>query len=193
MDRPESMDLLRRAREGSGDALEILYRRFSGKLLALIRLRMGRKLRGQMESRDILQATLLKSLQKFGRFESSKTSSLMGWLARIAENEMRDLGDHHRRQRRDAQRNVPLDQQPGELVAGGRTALSQVIWSQQAELLEQALESLEQPQREIILLRKFEELSFKEIGERLGKREDACRMMLARAMTKLTLKMAERS
>jgi RNA polymerase sigma-70 factor (ECF subfamily) len=192
MDRQESMDLLRRAKEGSGDALEVLYSRFAGKLLALIRLRMGRKLRGQMESRDILQATLLKSFQNIGQFESCETSSLMGWLARIAENEMRDLGDHHRRQRRDAERNVALDDQPGEIPAGGRSALSQVIWGQEAERLEQALESLDQPQREIILLRKFEELSFKEIGEHLGKSEDACRMMLARAMTKLTLKMAER-
>jgi DNA-directed RNA polymerase specialized sigma24 family protein len=41
----------------------------------------------------------------------------------------------------------------------------------------------------VILLRKFEELSFAEIGERLGKSPDACRMLLARAMTALTLEM----
>jgi len=41
------------------------------------------------------------------------------------------------------------------------------------------------------MLRKFEELSFKEIGERLGKSPDACRMLLARAMTALTLAMEE--
>jgi DNA-directed RNA polymerase specialized sigma24 family protein len=45
--------------------------------------------------------------------------------------------------------------------------------------------------REIILLRKFEELSFAEIARRLGRSEDASRMLLARAMTALTLKMSE--
>jgi len=45
--------------------------------------------------------------------------------------------------------------------------------------------------REIILLRKFEELSFKEIGTRLDKSPDACRMLLARAMTAVTLKLRE--
>ena len=42
-------------------------------------------------------------------------------------------------------------------------------------------------QRELIVLRKLEELSYREIGERMGKSPDACRMLLARAMTALTL------
>ena len=43
----------------------------------------------------------------------------------------------------------------------------------------------------MILLRKFEELSFAEIARRLGKSEDACRMLLARAMTALTLALSD--
>ena len=77
------------------------------------------------------------------------------------------------------------------LPALTRSALSRVIMGQQAEQLEQALESLLPAHREIILLRKFEELSFAEIGRRLGRTEDASRMLLARAMTALTLKMSE--
>ena len=59
------------------------------------------------------------------------------------------------------------------------------------EQLERGLESLDEPQREVIVLRKFEELSFTEIGERMGRSPDACRMLLARAMTALTLSMQE--
>jgi RNA polymerase sigma-70 factor (ECF subfamily) len=193
MDRQESTRLLRRAKDGSAEALDLLYRRFAGKLLALIRLRMGRSLRSRMESRDILQATLLKSFRGIDRFESEDTGSMMAWLARIAENEIRDQADHHSRQRRDAGRNVPLDEHAREVTDHLRSALSQVIWDEEAGRLERALESLDEPQREIILLRKFEELSFREIGRRLGKSEDACRMMLARALTKLTLLLGEAS
>jgi hypothetical protein len=57
----------------------------AGKLLGLIRLRLGRTLRAQMESRDILQATLLKSFEHLPQFEQSDSASLMAWLARIAE------------------------------------------------------------------------------------------------------------
>ena len=48
-------------------------------------------------------------------------------------------------------------------------------------------------QREIIMLRMLEELTFPEIGVRLGKSDDACRMAFARAMSALTLRMASRS
>jgi RNA polymerase sigma-70 factor (ECF subfamily) len=191
MDRRESTELLRRAREGSDEALNELYARYAGKLLALIRLRMGKDLRAQLESRDILQAALLKSFEHLGQLDGSDTGSLMGWLARIAENEVRDRADYHGRQRRDARREVPLDEGVGAVAERARSALSQVIWGEEAERLERALESLDEKHREVILLRKYEELSYREIGERLGKSEDACRMLLARAMTALTLAMEE--
>jgi RNA polymerase sigma-70 factor (ECF subfamily) len=179
-------DLLRRARDGSPEALEQLYSRCAGRLLALIRLRMGRELRSRMESRDILQATLLKSISHLGTLDAQETGSLMAWLARIAENEIRDRVDYQQRQRRDAQREVALDDEE-PMAAPVRSALSQVILDERAQQLEAALETLSPPHRDVILLRHFEELSFKEIGARLGKSEDASRMLFARAMTALTL------
>ena len=65
-----------------------------------------------------------------------------------------------------------------------------MIVDERADDLEAAIDSLSDAHRQIILLRKFEELSFKDIGERLGKSEDACRMLFARAMTALTLTLA---
>ena len=191
--RAESVDLLRRAKDGSAEALDRLFGRYAGKLLGLIRLRMGRSLRGQLESRDILQATLLKSFQRIRQLEASDTGSFMAWLARIAQNEIRDQADFQGRQRRDAQRNVPLDQGAGEVPDRLRSALSQVIWDEKAEHLEQTLESLDDDHREVIVLRKLEELTFREIGERMGRSEDASRMLFARAMAALTLKMEESS
>jgi RNA polymerase sigma factor (sigma-70 family) len=68
-----------------------------------------------------------------------------------------------------------------------RSALSQVVLSEETARVERALESLEPAHREVILLRKYEELAFKEIASRMGRSEDACRMLLARAMAALTL------
>jgi len=192
MDRQETAALIERAKAGSDAALNALYARCAGKLLPLIRLRMGRSLRTELESRDVLQTVLLKSFQRLGQFEGSATGSLMAWLARIAENEIRDRADYQGRQRRDAARRVPLDAvDERELPAPVRSALTQAILNENAERLERALEALTDSHREIILLRQFEELTFPEIATRLGKTEDACRMMFARAMTALTLKMAE--
>jgi RNA polymerase sigma-70 factor, ECF subfamily len=182
--------LLEQAKGGSPEALNALYERCAVRLLAFIRLRLGRELRGRLESRDILQAALLKSMEHFGELRASDTRSLMGWLARIAEHEIRDCADFQKAQRRDAAREVALDSD-APLPALTKSALSRVILDEQAQRLEQALDSLTAAHREVILLRKFEELSFAEIAARLGKSEDACRMLLARAMTALTLRLTD--
>lgn len=190
MESDTGRELLRRAKAGEPEALNELYERSAGRLLAYIRLRMGRDLRARLESRDILQAALVRSLQHLHELKGDETRSLAAWLARIAEHEIRDRVDFHHRQRRAAGREVALDD-TAVLPAVTRSALSRVILGEEAERLEAALESLSESHREVILLRKFEDLSFQEIGRRLGKSEDASRMLLARAMTALTLALSE--
>jgi RNA polymerase sigma-70 factor (ECF subfamily) len=172
------------ARDGSSGALDALYRRCAGKLLPLIRLRMGRALRAELESRDILQSVMLKSFQKLPQVQDP--GALMGWLSKVAENEIRDRVDYLHRGQRDAARRAPIED-AAEVPAPVRQALSVAIMNEKLERLERALEALPDPQREIIILRKLEELTFPAIAARLGKSEDACRMQFARAMTALTL------
>ena len=200
MDGANTTDVVRAALAGrvtgpaSNEALDRLYERCAPRLLSYIRLTLGCSLRERLESRDILQATLLKSFQHLDEFRGTDGQSLMAWLARIADREIVDRADYHQRQRRDARR-LSIDDHP-DLAARVRSVLSQVIFEEQADAqasqLEAALESLSDAHRQIILLRKFEELSFAEIASRLGKSEDACRMLLARAMTALTSKLAGR-
>jgi RNA polymerase sigma-70 factor (ECF subfamily) len=196
MKREDTTDVVRAALAGrataaaSDEALDRLYERCAPKLLSYIRLKLGRGLRVRLESRDILQATLLKSFQHIAEFKGTGSQALLVWMARIAEREIVDRADYHHRQRRDAGRESPIDDHP-ELRARTRSILSRVIADEQTERLERAIDTLSDAHREIILLRKFEDLSFPDIGRRLGKSEDACRMLLARAMTALTLALAE--
>jgi RNA polymerase sigma-70 factor (ECF subfamily) len=185
--------LLGRARGGSSEALGTLLDRSAPRLLALIRLRLGPGLRARLESRDILQATLLGAVERFEAFAGDDLRPLMSWLARIAENEIRDQADFHGAQRRDAARAAPLEASPGleRLAAQVRSETSRIALGEQLERLERALEALEPDQREVVILRRFEELTFPEIAERLGRSADACRMLSARAMTKLTLALGE--
>ena len=188
---PSVTTLLLEAREGSEQALNRLFEQCGERLLSLIRLRMGRQLRARMESGDLLNATLLRAFRGFDSLEARNTPSLMAWLARIAENEIRDQTDHLKAQRRDAAREVALDAGSAELVARLRSQTSRLVLSESLLRLERAIGQLSAEYREIVLLRQYEELGFKEIGTRLGKSPDACRMLLARAMTALTLRMRE--
>jgi RNA polymerase sigma-70 factor (ECF subfamily) len=191
MTRDESTALLLAARAGSADALDRLYQRVSGRLLAIVRLRMGRDLRSRMESQDILQATLIKSFERLDQFAGGDGATLMAWLARIAENEIRDQADFQHRQRRDIAASIPLDAAHELMATRVRSAFSQVAIGEDVARLEAALEKLDPDHREVIVLRKLEELSFKEIAGRMGRTEDACRMLLARAMVALTLTLRE--
>jgi RNA polymerase sigma-70 factor (ECF subfamily) len=181
----ETTRLFLEARDGVQGARDALYERCARKLLPLIRLRMGRALRAELESRDVLQNVLLKTLRKLPDVEEPR--AVMAWLSKVAENELRDLADYQGRQRRDAARRVPLAEEAIEVPARARQALSLAIANEAADHLERALDTLSDVHREVIVLRKLEELTFPEIAARLGRSEDACRMLFARAMTSLTL------
>ena len=183
----DTRTLYEQARRGTEDDVNAFYERCARKLLPLIRLRLGRSLRREMESRDILQAVLCKSL---GRLDDVRDpAAVMTWLARIAENEIRDQADFYKRQRRDAAMRAPIED-AADVPAPVRHALSQAIVSRETERLEAALEELAEAQREVIVLRKLEELTFPEIAQRLDKSEDACRMAFSRAMAALTIRLA---
>ena len=188
---PSVTTLLLEARGGSEQALNSLFEQCGERLLSLIRLRMGAKLRSRMESGDLLNATLLRAFRSFDSLEARNTPSLMAWLGRIAESEIRDQADRLNAQRRDAAMEVALDSGIAELAARVRSQTSRLVLSESRARLERGIGQLPDEYREIVLLRHFEELGFKEIGTRLGKSPDACRMLLARAMTALTLKMRE--
>lgn len=190
MDRASSTAVLRQALSGSDAALDALYGRFGPRLLAFIRLKMGRGLRARLESRDILQATFLKAFEHLDDFEGSEARSLLGWMMRIAEHEIRDRADFHGRQQRDARVEEDVADHV-DLPARTRSALSRLIVDEQSERLDAALATLSDAYRQVILLRTFEELSFGEIGRALGKSEDASRMLFARAMTALTLALSK--
>jgi len=159
------------------------------RLLSLIRLRLGPRLRRRIESRDVLQATLLKALLHIDGFRGDRRESLMAWLARIAENEIRDLAAFHGRHRRQADQTVELggSQELDRMAADVRSETSRIALDERSERVLAALEPLAPEHREVILLRQFEELPYAEIGARMGRSPDACRMLLARAMAALTL------
>jgi RNA polymerase sigma-70 factor (ECF subfamily) len=187
--RGDTEDLLRRAREGSREALGSLLDGCGQRLLGVIRLRLGPSLRERIESRDVLQATLLKALLHIDGFRGEKRESLMAWLARIAQNEIRDAAAFHGRDRRRADRTVALgdSQELDRLAADVRSETSRIARDERSERLFAAVEALSPEHREVILLRQLEELPFAEVAGRMGRSPDACRMLLARAMAALTI------
>jgi RNA polymerase sigma-70 factor, ECF subfamily len=182
----QTRDLFEQARRGRAEDLDAFYERCGRKLLPIIRLRLGRTLRRDVESRDILQSVLCKSVEKLETVKDP--GAVMSWLAKMADNEIRDLADFHQRQMRDSARRAPIDD-AAAVPAPVRQALSRVIINEEAARVEAALESLTPAQRELIILRKLEELTFPQMAKRLNSTEDACRVGFSRAMAALLVKL----
>ncbi len=189
----DSSQLFRQARRGSREALDGIFERYGGRLHALVRLRLGPQLRRRLESRDILQATLLKAFEGIDRFDGGGSRSLMAWLGAIAGDEIRDQAKYYGRQKRKADLVDTLDERVHGIAEEIRSEVSRLQLQRDSARLEKALEALDESYREVILLRHFEDLGFREIGERLGKSPDACRMLVNRALAALALGMRKLS
>ena len=185
----DDSQLIQRAKGGSSGAVNQLFERYGPKLLGLIRLRLGPHMREQVESVDVLQQTMLKAFQGFDRFEGAHEPSLMAWLGKIAQNQIVDQARYAERQRRDAAKRVDVEDIDGLIADRIRSEVSRIHFNRQAQRLERALEALSEAHREVVVLRRFEELEYAEIGDRMGKSADACRMLYARAIAALTIQM----
>ncbi len=101
---------------------------------------------------------------------------LGGWLHRdtcfVAGTTMRGERRRHFRERQALAMNVPEDHTAANLALV-------------APILDDAINQLEPDDRNAILLRFFEQLEFRAVGEALGSNEDAARMRVTRALDKL--------
>jgi RNA polymerase sigma-70 factor (ECF subfamily) len=189
-DLTQTIELVKRAQSGDGDALDRLMRRYYPRVLKIVRLRMGARLRRSLESRDVLQETFAKAVRLFERFEMRDEGALINWLARIAEHELMNAADHFGAQKRSVEREVELDQAGvSSAVPAPAEAepLAGLIESEETQLVEQCLARLPEHYRELILLRNYAGLAFAEIARETGRpSENAARMMYVQALVEIT-------
>ena len=183
------------AKDGDESALGQLCAVYGSRVLWLVRLRMGSELRSKLESVDLVQDVLVSALRDLRKFTYKSEGDFVRWLSKIAENELRGSLKKLHADRRDIRKEVRLGTYgsttgsravgaPGPIEATTPSA----IMSKKEDLtkLEEAIDLLRPEYREVIVLAKIDGLSYKEIGERLGKSVDAVGMLLSRAMVALT-------
>ena len=183
------------AKDGDESALGRLCTVYGPRVLWLIRLRMGKELRSKLESMDLVQDVLVCALKDLGNFTYKTEGDFLRWLARIAENRLRDNLDKLHAEKRDIRKEVQLNGYRPTVEDSFIAALDAVdtttpsaIMSKREELdkLAKAIDTLKPEYREVIVLTKVEGLSYREIGDKLGRSTDAARMLFSRAMAALT-------
>ncbi|HPD30567.1 MAG TPA: sigma-70 family RNA polymerase sigma factor [Phycisphaerae bacterium] len=158
-------DLIRRARQRDSAAFETLVEIYSPRLYGYFYRLTGRR----EDAEDLLQEAFVRVVRMISRYEHDNRFD--AWLFRIATNLVRD---RVRRQRRsaDAGASGARQDEPGilEEVADNEVDRPDDVLetTEQVDRLQWALKQLPEAEREVILLRHFSQMSFREVAEAMG-------------------------
>ena len=190
----KTQQLVALVKGGDASALDQLCRVYAERVRWMVRLRMGRELRRNLDSMDVVQDVLIHALGGITDFTYENEGDFVRWLSRIAENALRDNWKRFHAEKRDIRKEVRLnDRGP---TTGGRSGgapgpidatTPSVIMSRKEDLarLEQAIDELKPEYKEVIVLTKIEGLGYQQIADRVGKSSEAVRKLVSRATTAL--------
>jgi RNA polymerase sigma-70 factor (ECF subfamily) len=193
---PETQELLDRARQGEAGAVERLLEVHREPLRRMIGLRLDPALAGRVDASDIVQDVMLEVSQRLADYLRHPAMPFHLWLRHIAKDHMIDAHRRHRQaQRRSLDREQPIvpaglaDQSSlelaGQFLDKEMTPASAAVRHELQRRMEQAVASLDEDDREIILMRHYEQLSNQEVATALHLTEAAASMRHLRAVRRL--------
>ena len=160
--RSSDEELLRAVQGGDTDSLGVLVARWEQPLFRFVYRLMPR----QEDARDVCQETFLRVLKKANRFRAGSRFST--WMYQIALNLCRDQARRARRWNRVISETSELPERAEGPLAGDPGAWDPSRAAERQEknsTVLRALGRLPPEQREVLVLKEFEGLKFREIAE----------------------------
>jgi len=174
-----TITLLRRVRAGDAQARELLMRRYLPALRRWAHGRMPAYARDLDDTDDLVQVTLLRSLQHLNEFEAERPGAFLAYLRQTLLNEIRDqLRRHVRRPFHEAIDEALPD-------ADLPTPLERISGSERLRAYETALAKLPARQQELLVMRLEFGMSFADIAAETGSTQGAARIMVWRALQEM--------
>lgn len=147
--------------QGNNTAFEVLMMRYKSKVYSYI----FQIIRDRVLTEDIFQETFIKAIVTIQQGRYSETGKFLGWINRIAHNL---IIDHFRREKNentisadafeyDIVNSSKLSDQSIEDIMSNEQVLNDVV---------RMVGFLPEVQQEVVRMRFFEEMSFKEIAEK---------------------------
>jgi RNA polymerase sigma-70 factor (ECF subfamily) len=195
---PDDSDaLVERAAGGDSAALAEMFRRHRKRLRQMVRLRLDRRLQGRVDPSDVIQEAYIDAARKVPEYARERSElPFYLWLRLVVgERLLRIHRQHLGTVMRNAGREVSLyrgalpqassESLAAQLMGRFTTASHKLIRAEVQLQLQQALNQMDPMDREIIMLRHFEELSNVEASRVLGVSPQAASNRHVRAMARL--------
>ena len=152
-------ELVEACQAGEASAFDLLVARWEDR----IRGACYRFLGSEEEARDVAQEAFLKAYRAIGGFK--REARFSSWLYQIATNLCRD-----RLRRRRTRATVSLEEmeETGGAIAETRPGVDErLLQDDLARVVRRAIEALAEEQREVLILKEYEGLTFLEIAQAL--------------------------
>jgi RNA polymerase sigma-70 factor (ECF subfamily) len=162
----------------------------------MVALRLDRRLQGRVDASDVIQETFLDALARLPEYLRQPSMPFFLWLRFLAGQKLLELHRHHLgAQMRDAGREISLYR--GSLPRASSAALAAQLLGRETRpseaairaerkiRLQEALNSMDPLDREVLALRHFEQLNNAETAQALGLGESAASKRYIRALKKL--------
>lgn len=195
-DEGDNGELLRRARDGDEEARAELFQRCRDRLRLMVRLRMDRRLHGRLDPSDVVQEAYVDLVRRFPEYLANPAVSFFLWARTLTGQRLIDLQRRHLgAQMRDAGQEVSL--YAGALPQASSVSLAHQLLGRltsptqaavRAEMqirLQAALNAMDPVDREVLVLRHFEDLSNHETAAVLGIQTSAASKRYIRALARL--------
>jgi RNA polymerase sigma-70 factor (ECF subfamily) len=179
------VQLMLRVRNGDAVAFEELVSRYQGRLLTVLENLVSNR----EQAEDLAQDVFLRVFRARATYEPGAKFST--WLFTIANNVASNARrSKARRKEVGVPGTSPQDSAPLSLDQMARAKSSllptrSLDKAEQADIVRMAMESLNERQRMALLLAKFEEMSYEDIGKAMGLTVQAVKSLLSRARSNL--------
>lgn len=165
------IDLIKKAQAGDGAAFGELYDTYIKRIYDFVYYKTMHK----QTAEDLTSDVFFKALRKIDTFNVNK-GTLQAWLYQIARN---TVIDHYRT----SKPSDNIDDVWG--LSSSEDVETDIDNKVLLEKVQKHLQKFSAEQREIVLLRLWDELSYQEIADIVGKSPDACKVSFSRSLSKL--------
>jgi len=201
-DPTQSMELAWQGQRGDARAVNELLVRYIPRMRRVLNIKIGTWQRSQVDPEDVLQETLIVATRRLPELEIRTSASILQWLAKIADYEIKNRLEYLRAEKRDParERRILADDdssdgtQSGVLVPfQGATASQFYARNELEERIDAEVQELEPPEyRDVLLMRDYYEADWESIRSQLGRPTvEATQDLYHRAHKRLRERMAK--